>query len=236
MKIITNEKLIRRNTRIGVTATVGSIVILAGGFYLSVTWSSQDPRAISVMWGALLLGFLLSQVGIYFGNRWGRRPRPDELLDTALKGMDNRYSIYHYASPIAHLLVGPVGVWVLEAYTQAGQIVYEKNRWRQKGGNLGQKYMRLFAQEGLGRPDLEVDADVEKIKKHLQAKLPDVELPSIQSVLVFINPKAELGDLDDAPLPALTTKELKEYLRKSSKGNTLAAEMIKQINEALDSC
>ena len=57
--------------------------------------------------------------------------------------------------PTAHLLVGPVGVWVLMPRHQAGRITYDenKNRWRQKGGNF---YLKIFAQENLGRPDLEI--------------------------------------------------------------------------------
>lgn len=233
MKIITNEKLIQRNSRIGMVATLSSLVVLLGGFVLSM--QSRDPNMLNIMWGALLLGFLLSQVGIYFGNRWGRRPRPDEALDQALKGMDDRYTVYHYTTPIAHLLVGPVGIWVLETYPQAGKVTYneKKKRWQQRGGNVFQKYLRAFAQEGLGRPDLDVEIDLEKIKKHLKAKLPDVELPETQAALVFINPTVDVSGVENAPLPALLSKDLKEYLRKASKGKLLPTETLKQINEAL---
>ena len=35
-------------------------------------------------------------VGIYFANRWVRKPRPEESLDKALKSFDDHYRIYHY--------------------------------------------------------------------------------------------------------------------------------------------
>jgi hypothetical protein len=233
MKIVTNEKLIKRNSTIGQVATISSLVILGGGFFLSV--QSRDPNMIGVMWGALLLGFLLSQLGIYFGNRWGRRPRPDEVIDQSLKGMDDRYAIYHYTTPAAHVLVGPAGVWVLGVFTQAGKIIYDakKKRWQQKGGNIAQKYLRVFAQEGLGRPELEIEIDLEKITKHLQSKLPEGELPEIQAALVFIHPNADLSEVGEPPIPTLVGKDLKEYLRKTTKGKALSAEQIKQINESL---
>ena len=93
--------------------------------------------------GALLLGFTLTQVGMYFGNRWGRSPRPDEKLDSGLKGLHKDFSIYHWATPVAHLLVGPAGVWVLIPYHQRGQVSYRKNRWKMSGGGFLQNYMRL---------------------------------------------------------------------------------------------
>ncbi|MFZ6029157.1 MAG: hypothetical protein ACOYYS_15700 [Chloroflexota bacterium] len=233
MKIVTNEKLIRRNSRIGMTATLAGLLVLLGGFVISM--QSRDSSMFNVMWGALLLGFLLSQVGIYFGNRWGRRPRPDEALDQALKGMDDRYTVYHYTTPVAHLLVGPVGLWVLETYPQPGKVVYneKKKRWQQKGGSFLQKYMRIFAQESLGRPDLDVEIDLEKINRHLKARLPDMELPEVQAALVFINPTADVSECDSATVPALLSKELKEYLRKTSKGKLVPTDTLKQINEGL---
>ena len=152
MKIIRNEKLIKRNGRIGQIAMLSSLLILAGGMFLSF----QYPEQVSIYLGALLLGFMLSQIGIFFSNRWGRRPRPDEILDKGLKGLDDKFALYHWSSPASHLLVGPAGVWVLIPYYQRGQISYRRDRWRQKGGNF---FMKIFGQENLGRPDLEISGE-----------------------------------------------------------------------------
>jgi hypothetical protein len=131
------------------------------------------------------------------------------------------------------VLVGPVGVWVLGAFPQAGKMAYDaaKKRWRQKGGSWVQKYLRIFAQEGLGSPDLEVEIDLEKLQKHLQSKLPEGEMPEIQPALVFIHPEADLEEVGDPPMPAIAGKDLKEYLRKTTKGKALTNDQIKQINE-----
>ena len=61
-------------------------------------------------------------------------------------------------------------------YYQVGKIVYEKNRYKQKGGGFMQKYLRIFGQEGLGRPDLEAPAEVEAIDKFIKKNIPDVEI------------------------------------------------------------
>ena len=64
------------------------------------------------------------------------RPRVDERLTAALKGLTKDYTLYHFLTPVNHLLVGPAGVWIIEAYYQRGNIVYEGNKWKQKGGGL----------------------------------------------------------------------------------------------------
>ncbi|HEX2979102.1 MAG TPA: hypothetical protein VHO48_02450, partial [Anaerolineaceae bacterium] len=179
MKIITNDKLIQRNKKIGQAATVSSLAILGAGLYISFA----QPQQIALAYVALLVGFVLSQIGIYFGNNWGRSPRPDEVIDTALKGLDDRYSVYHYTSPVPHLLVGPVGIWAILPYRQKGTFTFEKNRYRQKGGSF---YLKVFAQEGLGRPELEAENQKKALEKALSKDLPEgTPLPPVNALLLF---------------------------------------------------
>jgi hypothetical protein len=225
MKVITNERLIKRNARIGQIATFGGLLVLIGG--LVITY--RNPAYASLSWVALIGGFALSQIGMYFGNRWGRHPRPDELVDQGLKGLNDQYSIYHYRTPASHLIVGPSGLWVIMPYYQAGKIVYEKNRYNQQGGGVMQKYLRIFGQEGLGRPDLEASSEVEAINKFIKKNIPDAEIEQPSVALVFINDKAQL-EIENAPVLTIPLKELKSTIRKTAKEKPLSPEMIKQIN------
>lgn len=226
MKIVSNEKLIKRNGRLGQIATFAGMAVLIGG--LVISFSNPDYAGIS--WIGLLVGFALTQIGIYFSNRWGRRPRPDELLDKALKGLTNQYTLYHYQTPAAHLLVGPSGMWVIMPYYQVGNIVYEKGRWKQKGGGFMQRYLRLFAQEGLGRPDIEGPAEVEGVARFLKKRLPQLDFPEPRPVLVFLSDKAVL-DVEDAPILTIPLKELKETIRKNARDNILSPMLIDEINQ-----
>src|SRR3972149_3074384 len=106
MQIISNEKLIHRNRNIARYSSILGLAILVGGMIISFS----RPELIIFSFAALILGFLISQVGIYFTNRWGREPRPDQLLNQALTGLDTKYRIYHFMSPASHLLVGPAGI------------------------------------------------------------------------------------------------------------------------------
>ncbi|MDX9992109.1 MAG: nuclease-related domain-containing protein [Anaerolineales bacterium] len=227
MKIVLDEKIIKRNTAIGRYASLVALLILGGGMYVTFAY----PNQVTISFGALLVGFLLSQFGIYFGNRWGRHPRVDERLTAALKGLTKEYTLYHYTAPVSHLLVGPAGAWVIEPYYQRGTITYEKGRWRQKGGGILLSYLKIFAQEGLGRPDVEIETDIENLKKSLQKQLGD-QLPPIKAVLVFSDERAQL-QTEGAPHPALKLGALKEFFRKNAKSEPMLPADYKRVQEVL---
>ena len=229
MNIIRNDAIIKRNARIAQVTMLGGLLVLAAGMFISFRY--PDYFIYSLF--ALVLGFMLSQVGIYFSNRWSRRPRPDEVLDLSLKGLDDKYSLYHFETPVSHLLLGPCGVWILSPHNQRGTISYSKGRWRQKGGNL---YLKIFAQEGLGRPDLETQNEDEKLLKYFQKNLPEENIPDIQTALVFTNPQVEINIAESESPPAETVyaAKLKDLVRKYSKAKTLSMEKVKFIRNAIE--
>lgn len=227
MKIYTNEKLIARNAKIARYTSLAGLAVLLIGLVISFVQPNRQDL-VPVSFGALILGFILSQVGIYYTNRWGRKPRPDEVLTQSLKGLDNKYALFHFTTPVAHLLVGPAGLWVLSPRHQRGTITFTKGRYRQRGGGLMQAYLRAFAQEGLGRPDLEVAADIENIQKELAAKLPEGSAPPVKAALVFLNPAAEIAIEEDEnpPATAIQVAKLKEFIRKTAKTKPVSMESI----------
>ncbi len=229
MKIVSNNKLIRRNKKIGNFTTIGSLVILGLGLYISFTTQSADAFTWSLV--CLLLGFLLSQVGIFFGNRWGRSPRPDELLNSSLKGLDDKYTLYHYMTKVSHLLIGPAGIWVLLPYQQQGSITYnpQKMRWNQKGGNF---YMKLFGQEGLGRPDQEANSSLNDFKGFLK-KVVDIQgLPEPEAALIFVHPKASV-DAPEAHIPTMQVEKLKDFMRRQARETPLPLDPIRSLQQSL---
>jgi hypothetical protein len=229
MKIIKNEKLIKRNAQIGSWTSLAALVVLGVGMYLSFT--RRELFMYSLI--ALLLGFTLTQVGMYMGNKFGRSPRPDEKLDAGLKGLQNEFVMYHYATPASHLLVGPAGVWVVMPYHQRGQVEFKKNRWRLRGGGFLQSYMRIFGQEGLGRPDLEIDSEIHSLKKYLLKHIEESEIPEINALLVFTSDDVEI-DTEGSPIPALKLKQLKEFMRQRAKEKKLSAETLSKLKAVLE--
>jgi hypothetical protein len=238
MNILTNEKAIRRNTKIGKFTSVLALGLMSIGLYFSFQFTDerfaiQNESYIWWMSATLFAGFIMFQIGIYFMNRFGRRPRPDEMISASLKGFSKDYTLYHYLTPVSHLLVGPAGVWIIEPYYQRGTISYDdkRKRWQQKGGGLLLAYMKIFAQEGLGRPDMEVKADMDSLTRALNKTLGE-DAPTPNAALVFTDPRAVI-EAENAPFPTMKIKDLKEYLRKYAKEHALPAEQIKSVTDAL---
>lgn len=233
MIIYTNERLVKRNARIAQFSMFGGLAVLAGGMFISF----RDPaRYFNISLLALALGFILSQVGIYYTNRFGRSPRPDQLLNQSLKGLDDKYALFHYMTSSSHVLVGPSGVWVLLPRHQRGTVTYSKGRYRQRGGGLMQNYLKIFAQEGLGRPDLDAQNEKENLKSWLTKHMPEEgKLPEVQAALVFTNPRTEIDIPESETVPAETVllAKLKDVIRKSAKAKVLSTERAKQIQDLL---
>ncbi len=229
MKIVINQKIIKRNTRIGQVTFLGALAVLGISFFISV----KRPDQLIYSMSGLLIGFLLFQVGMYYSSRWGRSPRPDEILERSLKGMGREYTIYHYTTPASHLLVGPAGIWVILPYYQTGTITYEKNRWRAKGGGFAQWYMRVFGQESIGRPDLEAGTETDAATRYLTRLLPDgTQIPEVKPALVFVHPKAELK-VDETPLPAMKAADLKNFLKERAKEKPIGSLQLDMVRKAL---
>ncbi len=229
MKIIKNEKLIQRNGKIGGWLSIGALAVLGGGMYISFT----KPEWFVYSLVCLVLGFILTQIGMYMSTRWGRSPRPDEKIDTSLKGLHSEFNLYHYSSPVSHLLIGPAGIWVLLPYQQAGAAYFEKKRWKVKGGGFMQAYMRIFGQEGIGRPDIEAETETALVKKFLAKHLEENAIPEVKAVMVFTHDQVEV-EAGESPVPAMKLKRLKEFLREESKTRKLTSTQIQQINQALE--
>jgi hypothetical protein len=224
MKTVTNEKRIARNAKIGNWSTLAGLAALGVGLYISI----KQPAYIFYSFVCLLVGILLSNVGLYHATRWVRRPRADEVLTTALKGFDKRYYLYNYLLPVNHVLLSPSGLFVIVARNQDGPIYYADGRWRQKF-NL----FRAFglAGEAVGDPLRDAARDARKMQKFLAERAPQAGEVTVQALVVFTNAKADLH-VQAPPLPVLDGKELKDHLRQLPK-DALSGGQIRQMVEVL---
>lgn len=229
MKIYSNEKLIKRNKTIGNITSLGSILILGVGMFFS--FKDKDGSYLIFTFGALIVGFLLFQIGNFYMSKWGKSPRPDERLNAVLKGLDDRYSLYHYVTSISHLLIGPAGILCLIPYQQAGTITYNdaKGKWKQSGGNA---FLKIFGGEGLGHPEREVKFAIEDATKFFNKNeiLPSEFSP--EPVMVFTNDRVTL-EAEGSEIPAVTGAKLKDYIRKKAKITALPDQIARDLEKSL---
>jgi len=224
VKVIRNDRYIQIRSKIGRYASLGGLVVLAGGLLASFL-GQQRPELVTLSFVCLLFGFVLSQVGIYYGNRFVRPDRPDEALTKALKGLDDRFVLYHYQLPTPHVLLAPDACYVLAVQQQSGKVSARGDRWKHPLG-----WKRLFAwasQESIGNPAKAAQLEAEALQAHLAKKLPDVEVP-LTPVVVFSNPDVEL-DVSDTAVPVIHIKKLKDWLRGAGKGQGLSVSARVQV-------
>ena len=111
--------------------------------------ASFQPNLFVVSLIAIVIGFLLAQFGNYSLRRWGRSPRPDQVLTNSMKGFDDRYHFYCWSLP-RPTCCSPRGVYTFVTRDQTGQVTVHGSNWKTKF-NIG-RLLWLFAQEGLGNP------------------------------------------------------------------------------------
>lgn len=229
MKISNNNRLIQRNKRISQIVLYSALALLVIGLIWSFTGADRTQYTIAYI--ILIPAYILVQISIYLANKWGRSPRPDEIIGLSLKGLNDQYTLYNYNTGVPHLLVGPAGVWIINPYHQIGTITYNsgKNRYEQKGG--ANFIAKLFGQESLS--NIEKESKIarrvfEDYKKKNNISF-DVE-PKI--INIFFSEKADVN-AKNAPEITIHSDKLKEMFRSQAKLNLLRDEKINQIRSQL---
>ena len=206
MKIIINQQKVKARARWANIASLGGLVLLL----TSVVIPLFLPSWASFAYVAMIVGLGASMVGIYFANRWVRKPRPEDSLAKAFKSFDDTYRLYHYPSlPYDHLLLTPMGVVILEVFNLSGSFSYREGRWKE-AMTIG-RALRYIVEEHIGDPvvlagQLKDDLNL-RFKKEFG---PDVTIP-IKSAIVFTHPVVEL-DVDESPIPIRKIDKLKKQM------------------------
>ena len=91
MRRFINQRRVRRNLLFSRVLLFGGLGVLAGGFIISLI----TPLALLPFLVVPVTGILMVQVGLALTTRWSRRPRVDERIDAALKGLDDRHAAFH---------------------------------------------------------------------------------------------------------------------------------------------
>jgi len=229
MKLSINYKLIERNKKIAQITLFASLALLTIGFIWTLRNSEPSKSLIGYM--ILIPAYLLVQISIFMANRWGKSPRPDEIVVQALKGLDNRYTLYNFTTGVPHLLVGPIGIWIINPYHHKGKISYnpEKNRYLQKDGpNFIAKY---FAQDGL--PNITREAF--SLKKDLTKYFDKNSIQfNEEPVIVNLFYSDDIILLtDNAPEINLKSDKLKVFIRKHVKKVNILPEKIEKLQNQL---
>lgn len=232
MKIYIDQKMISRYAKIGKILRWISIGLLAVALFAVFSPNIlTNPTMINVYFGVMIVGVFISSVGSHLTSRYGRSPRPDELLDKAFKGLDDKFSILHYESSISHLMVGPAGLWSLIPSYVDGVISYDKNKkiWVRKGGSFINKFL---SREAFGRPDKELMQNQKDLQKMLKSTAYEDKFV-LKCAVILLNKNTVIEDAEnESEILILPFEKAKEKFRKLSKAQIeIPPELIKALKD-----
>jgi hypothetical protein len=223
MQRFANEKSIQRKAKLGKILTLTGFGVLIGSLVLSFTQPQLSNQLLMIAFG----GTLLIQIGFAYTNRWGKRPRTDEIIDQSLKGLNSNFAIFHYLLGADHVLFTPSGLYVFIPSIEEGEIRYEDGDWWQsriRRGKVKQKRLKQLPSNA--------QLEVRTLARSLNKKLASEELPPITPVLVFLHPQSTIHAVGSSP-EGIHFKKLKSFLRKRTKQASISGEKISQLAESL---
>jgi hypothetical protein len=227
MKIIIDRQKVTRRARAANIASLAGMLTLLGSAVLPLF--RPQLGAISTL--MMVVGLLVAMVGIYFANRWVKKPRPEDRLDAALKSLSDGYRLYHYPRlPCDHILLAPTGVVILETVNLDGQFSLKDGRWKERM-TLG-RALRWVVEEHLGNPSRSALSSAAYIQGRLAEAIPGgVDIP-VKSVVVFTHPGARLEVEGEQTVPVCKVDRLKKVV--VDKGKKLTGEVYEQVCAMLE--
>ena len=242
MQFVVNDRIVKRQARIGAAALIVTFFMLLGGMLLS--WQ-LDARAQSLAeewpaWVPITITYLIVLLALglyYFGNsrmrRYGPQHRQDARLRQILKGLDDRHALYAFLGRGLpdYVLVGPSGVHVLTARPQGGEITCRDDRWRVKAGPGRRLFGALYGNP-IGSPSWDTSKGVQRLQAFLDQRLPEgVERPPVTGLVVFTGENARLRT-ERCTFTATTARELRKVITRL-KGRLNSAQLA-QVRATLD--
>ncbi len=259
MKIYRNLAEIKRKESLGRRITLGGLAVLFVGLLASFTptWFPPETEPANALiafvqsywpyisFGSLALGFLASNIGSYYINRFAPRrwpdsnrvARPDELVEQNLKGFDDKYGLFLWSLPDApYVLAGPNGIQIFVVRGDKGQVKVSGDSWKEPF-SIGRMFTS-FTREGLGNPGREVEETKQKVRELLQAGEANQKLGmqagkiAIEGAVVFINPSINLT-LDNPTVPVVPVAQLKKVIRTGGKTAQLSNNDVRALTDYL---
>lgn len=227
MKVFVNRQKVNTRATWSNVASVGGLILLL----VSVVLPLFLPSWANFAYIFMIVGMGAAMIGIYFANRWVRKPRPEESLAKVLKSFDDHYRLYHYPSlPCDHLLLTPNGVVILEVFNLSGSFSYKQGRWKE-AMTIG-RALRYIVEEHISDPVLMAKQLQEELDRRFRVEFgAEVTIP-IKPVITFTHPAVEL-DVDESSIPICKADKLKKQVVLNAP--RLTTEQYEQIARLLES-
>lgn len=226
MKRVINQERLNLFALLSNAGSVGGLLLLLA----SVLIPLFVPTLTTVASITLIAGLGISMLGIYYANRWVRKPRPEERLSQELKGLGDAYILYNYPKlPIDHIILTPGGIVVLETVNLSGTFQYRDGKWKESM-TIGRAF-RLIVEEHLGNPTRSAKDAAEYLRRRLKVRSETLADVPIKPVVVFTHPAVHL-DVKSSPVPVCEVEKLRKLV--NSTGPKLKEDVYAELQEVLE--
>ncbi len=231
MVILRDEEIIAKLKKRGRWASIIGFLFLVAGFIILFLFPGNQ-LVILYQLLALAAGYILTQYGISLTQRFSTSPRPDEVLDDAVKPAARDGRMYHYLlpRPVDHVLLTKAGPIVFVLKYQSGNISVVGDKWRQTG--VG--FRRFFGREGIGNPSKDAEKMITSLANYIRENAEEIEEVPVGVMIVFTS--NNIGDLDlaESNIPAMHYSKVKGYLRQKKDSKNLPASDYAALQRAFD--
>lgn len=213
MKNMINLAKVKRNSSLSHGGSILGLMLLFGSLLLPY-YVPGIPSALTIF--LVLLGLGVAMAGIYFANRWVRKPRPEFEIPKAFEKLSDDYVLFNYPNlPADHILLTPAEVFVLEAVNIAGFFIFQKGKWSERM-KLG-RALRYVVEEHVTNPS-QIAIDEAKALAEQLGKLEGLTSKVVVNpMVVFIHPSA-IFEVDQQPIPIVTlAKAIKQVRSKGAR-------------------
>lgn len=206
MKQIIDRNRINRNALLSNAGSILGMLILL----VSVLLPTFLPNFIIPGSVFMVIGLGMAMIGIYYANRWVRKPRPEDILIKALKGLGEGYVLYNYPKfPADHILLSPKDITVIETVAMEGSFSYLNGKWKESM-TIG-RAIRYIVEEHLGDPTRSAVNSAQLLARRInELDLSKKEL-KVKSLVVFTNPRA-LFEVNNPTIPVCHAEKLRKHL------------------------
>ena len=226
MRQYLNQRKVNLYNKLSKAMIILGIIPLISSLVLSYT----NPETKSQLLIVVIVGTLVSQAGLALHNKWGKQTRIDQIFDGSLKGLDNRYAIFHYKLGTSHALICPAGVYALIPRQDDGYITYSEGKWWEQIRKRG--LFRRSGRKRLNRIEAHAKAQARLLQQSIQKAIPERTDISVRPILVFVS-KDALVKVDQAPVLTVHIKKLKSVVRRLPKVKSLNAVEIEHLAKAV---
>ena len=204
MKVYIDRQKVNARAQGAQFASVGGLLLLLASVIIPLFL----PGWAGIAWVMLVVGLGTAMVGIYFANRWVRKPRPEDSLDKALKSLDERHHIYHYPSlPCSHILLTPSGLIAMEVINLGSVFSYRNGKWKE-AMTVG-RALRYIVEERVDDPVRSSQEMIQELKGRIEKEFNgEVQVP-IKALTVFTHPTAVL-EIEGAAIPVCKIEKLRK--------------------------